>query len=158
VWAVVRTHGRDDAWLYAEASAEIGRLLQAGFGLTTCTDQEIGRILVRVKRALGLPVQEYRRAGSRQRAEGRRQQAPAVRADGEARVSLAQTRFEQQLIEELHLSEGEVEGIFRKATGQYFSSRMSDHSKFVAALQSIKRRRSAAGPRSEEPALAGGRR
>lgn len=147
IWAVVRTHGRDDAWIYTEASAEVGRLLQPGFGLSTCTDQELGRILVRVKRALGSPMNEYRQRTTDHRP---RRRAPTVRADGEARVSSDQTRFERQLIEELHLSEAEVEGIFRRATGQYFTSRMSDHYKFVAALQSIKRRRVAAASRSED--------
>lgn len=148
IWAIVRGQGKDEAWFYGLASEEMGRLLQGGFGITTCTDQELGRILLRVKRALGLPVQEYgrrRTEDGRQRTEDRGQKAPKpMRVDGEVRVSLAQARLERDLIQELHLSGGEVEGIFTRATGKYFSSAMADHTKFIAGLQSVKRRRRAA--------------
>jgi hypothetical protein len=144
IWAIVRGQGKDEAWFYGLASEEMGRLLQGGFGITTCTDQELGRILLRVKRALGLPVQEYRR-GTRDEGRGTRQRTPKpLRSNGEVRVSLAQARLERDLIQELHLSGGEVEGIFTRATGKYFSSAMADHTKFIAGLQSVKRRRRAA--------------
>lgn len=119
---------------YELASAAVGRTLMPGFGLSTCTHAELIRILDAVA---------GKAMSSRQTAEGRGQRTAArpLRRDGEARVSLDQARLERELIQEMRLSDDEVEGIFRRATGQYFSSRMSDHHKFVAALESIKRRR-----------------
>jgi hypothetical protein len=150
--------GWDLDGMRARASEVVGRTLVEEFGLTTCTLEELTRILADIPRAQGTghgargrPKTDRRRAGAAER-----------RLDGSLRPTLPQMQLLKVIAErELHLDRREQEGIYLTACGHPWPQSAADTSKCIQALKAVKARRRAVarsevdGPRSLPAGQAG---
>jgi hypothetical protein len=147
LWAMARQAGLDKAAVYELLSAAVGRRLQDGFGLTTCTDAEVAAGAQAVARAAGVPWATGRRAAPARR--GRPRAAAALRPDGELRASLPQLQFLRTLTQELHWSEAECHGHFRQACGRAIPQSARDFARCIEMATQVKARRLAAARRGD---------
>ncbi|MBI4241479.1 MAG: hypothetical protein HY613_07155 [Candidatus Rokubacteria bacterium] len=126
-----------EARAYEIASQAVGRTLQPGFGLSTCTKIELIKIIDRLKAAIGQASGQHRMGP---RAPARTGRAPT--GGNVVRLgSLAQFQLVQALQEELRLSDEELHGIVRRATGKEQPKRADDLRKIIEGLKAIKIRR-----------------
>lgn len=139
IWAAARGRGQDSDWVHQVASAVVGRTLVEQFGLSTCTDEELGRVLTRIRRELGLADAE--RSGRGRRRSGQRPTPGVIPI-----ASVATLRLIEGLREQLHLSAEELAGITRQATrGRTARARTAHEARLVIeALFAIRGRRARA--------------
>ncbi|MBI4241488.1 MAG: hypothetical protein HY613_07200 [Candidatus Rokubacteria bacterium] len=137
-WSIVRSGQITEARAYQVASEAVGRTLQPGFGLSTLTKVELIRVVDALKRAIGQAPGRHC-MGSRPAAQTSR----APKGGNVVRLgSLAQFQLVQALQEELRLSDEELHGIVRRATGKEQPKRADDLRKIIEALKAIRERRS----------------
>lgn len=145
IHACAHQHGIAKARLYELASGATGRILAPGFGLSTCSDVELGKIVENVKAAAGLPV------GSRQSAGGSEQGPRGSLPTAHCRLptgsnvvrlaSIAALQFLRSLVEQARLSEAECAGVFRKACGTAQPKTAAKVFRCTEAVKQIKGRR-----------------
>lgn len=156
-WAIVRSGAIAEEDARGRAAAVVGRPMEPGFGLSTLSKVEWIRVVDDLKRAVGQEVGEHRSGPGRSGVRG--YEGTRVREDGTGGVrerpnartlvpsnvvriaSLDQHQLVRALQDEMHLSEDELAGIARQATGKTAPKTMLDLTKLLNALQAIRRRR-----------------
>ena len=141
LWATAKSHGIPEARVYQVCSSEVGRVLVKGFGLTTCTHQEMIRCVDAVKREAGDPGKAQ--SAERRAPEAERHAPRAMRlAPNVVRIAtVGQLQKAAALERELKIGMDEAAGIARRATGVAHPRTSKDLARYTEALKSISKRR-----------------
>jgi len=147
LWATAKSHAILEGRVYQVCSSVVGRVLVKGFGLTTCSHQELIRCVDAIKRETGEAPSAQRRAPDPERHAPRAMRlAPNV-----VRIAtVGQLQRASSLERELKIGMDEAAGIARRATGVAHPRTSGQVGKYTEALKAIRtRRQRAAGSRQE---------
>jgi len=151
LWATAKSHGIPEARVYQVCSSTVGRVLVKGFGLSTCTHQELIRCVDAVKREAG----EFVTAKAPRPPRPERHAPCAMRLPPNVvRIAtVGQLQKARALERELKIGMDEAAGIARRATGVAHPRTSKDVGRYTEALKAIRARRQKASFR-EEPSAA----
>jgi len=138
LWATAKSHAILEGRVYQVCSSVVGRILVKGFGLTTCTHQELIRCVDAVKRESGEAPSAERRAPDPERHAPRAMRsAPNV-----VRIaSVGQLQKASSLERELRIGMDEARGIAKRASGVDHPRTSKDVARYTEALKAIRQRR-----------------
>jgi len=141
LWATAKSHGIPEARVYQVCSSQVGRVLVKGFGLTTCTHQELIRCVDAVKREAGDPGKAQ--SAERRTPDPERHAPRAMRlAPNVVRIAtLGQLQKAASLERELKIGMDEAAGIARRACGTPVPRTAGQVGKYTEALKAIRQRR-----------------
>jgi hypothetical protein len=135
LWATAKGHAIADTRVYQVCSSMVGRVLVKGFGLTTCTHEELIRCVDAVKREAGEPVSLAKSP------RAPRQRIPKDPPNVVRLASVGQLQKAHGLERELKIEMNEAAGIARRACGTPVPRTAKQVGQYTEALKAIKARR-----------------